>query len=400
MIDRPSANLDMSRQDFALNPAPYYAELRSRCPVSWQRVSKSWLATRYDDVFEILRHPKMPHVGILGPWLRLRDKHGWDFSTSILVISCMPFNYEGGVHTELRRRFAKSLAPFAERSERFAARARRILDQARRDGGFDFSADFSNRLMFQAICDLAEIGEADREVLYPLSRLSWTIEATLTMRERRAMDQKLKQAFDLLSEEVPRLIVRSPDSLLASIYRELPDDEPDKVSVTIALLCVMLLMGNDALGGALSYGVRWLLDESMNGGETVAQADWGKISDDLLRHDASVDFLTRVALDGRTFGDVTLAPGDWIMASTLAANRDPAKFGPDADRISLRNDYGVGLTFGTGRHLCLGMQISRNLAQAGLGVLAEMPPLRIAGPPVAARGRIVRTLESLPVALD
>ncbi len=392
--------IDLSGQDFALNPAPHYAELRARCPVSWQRISKSWLATRYDDVFEILRDPRMPHVGILGPWLRLRDKHGWDFSTSIRVISSMPFNYEGEVHAALRRSFAKSLAPFAERSERFATRARRILDQAKRDGGFDFSADFSNRLMFEAICDLAEIGETDREVLYPLSRLSWTIEATLTMRERQAMDQTLKQAFDLLAEEVPRLIARSPDSLLSSIYRELPDDEPDKVSVTIAMLCVMLLMGNDALGGALSYGVRWLLDESMNGGETVAQADWGRVSDDLLRHNATVDFLTRVALDGMTIGDVTVAPGDWIMASTLSANRDPAKFGPDADKISFRNNHGVGLTFGTGRHLCLGMQISRKLAQASLGVLAEMPPLRITGSPVAARGRIVRTLESLPVSLD
>ena len=391
--------LDMGAREFLLDPAPHYAELRAKCPISWQGAAKSWLVTRYDDVFKVLRHPKMAHVGILDPWLRLKERHGWDFKTNIKVISSMPFNYEGAVHADLRRRFAKAIAPFTERQETFAARAKQLLDQARGDGGFDFAADFANRLLFEVICDLAEIGEADRSVLYPLSRLSWTIEATIAMRERQVMDRTLQQAFDLLSEEVPRLVARSPDSLLSCVYRELPADEPDKVSATIALLCVMLLMGNDALGGSLGFGVRWLLDERMNGGEAVAQRDWGKVSDDLLRHDATVDFLTRSATEEITIGGVTLAPGDWMMTSPPSANRDTAKFGPDADKITLRNKHGVGLTFGTGRHLCLGMPMARKIAQVALEAIAEMPTLRLAGAPTPARGRVIRTLASLPVAL-
>ena len=99
--------------------------------------------------------------------------------------------------------------------------------------------------------------------------------------------------------------------------------------------------------------------------------------------------------EGKTIPD--FAPGDTVMFSPLAANRDPARFGPDADDISPDRGEGVGLTFGAGRHLCLGMAMSRNLVAAALRVLAEAPPLRLTGPVVPGRGVIIRTVASMPV---
>jgi cytochrome P450 len=117
----------------------------------------------------------------------------------------------------------------------------------------------------------------------------------------------------------------------------------------------------------------------------------------MLRQTATVDYLTRVFHKGAVLGGVDLQPGDKVMFSPLAANRDPAKFGPTADRISVAHRHGVGLTFGAGRHLCVGMSMSRHIVTSALAVLSEAPPLRLAGRPRPAPGSIIRTMASIPL---
>ncbi len=380
-----------------LDPAAHYAELRAQCPMAWQASARSWLATTYEANHAGLRVPRTSHTGILGPWLALRDRYGFDFPSSIRVIAAMPFNYEGAEHARLRRLAAQSVMPFAERTELFAEVARRLLEKPLRDGRMDFAADFSNRLLFEVLADLCYLAPADREALYPLSRFSWAIEATLSMRDRKTMDDAVGNAFELLSDRAPGIIARHPDSLFAVLHRLMPEDEPDPVGMAVTMLCVFLLMGNDALGGVMASGVAWLLDPARNGGRTVPQARWPEIADDLLRHGAPIDFLSRVFHAPATVGGVDLEPGDSVMFSPLAANRDPARFGADADDISLDHRAGVGLTFGAGRHLCVGMAMSRSVVATALAVLAEAPPLRLSGPIVPGRGSIIRTIASMPV---
>ena len=380
-----------------LDPAAHYAELRAQCPMAWRPSARAWLATTHDVNHAGLRAPDTAHMGIIGPWLSLRDRHGLDFPSSIRVIAAMPFNYEGPRHTRLRRLAATTVAPFADRRDLFLAVARRLLEEPVRAGGMDFADDFANRLLFEVLCDLACIDPADRAVLYPLGRFSWAIEATLAVRDRRAMDQAVAEAFALLAERAPVLIERHPESLLAVLHAAMPADEPDPLGMTISLLGVFFLMGNDALGGALSTGVAWLLDPARTAAEAVPQARWAEVSDDLLRYGATVDYLTRVFHKETALGGVDLKPGDVVMFSPLAANRDPAKFGPDADGISLARKAGVGLTFGAGRHLCVGMAMSRNVVSCALAALAEAPPLRLAGPVRPGRGNIIRSIAAMPV---
>lgn len=382
-----------------LDPAAHYAELRAQCPMVWRPTARAWFATTHDVNYAGLRAPDTAHMGILAPWLSLRDRHGLDFPASIRVIAAMPFNYEGPEHTRLRRLAATAVAPFADRRDLFLAVARRLLEQPIRDGRMDFADDFANRLLFEVLCDACAIDPADRAILYPLGRYSWAIEVTLSVRDRRAMNETVDAAFALLADRAPAIIANHPGSLLAVLHRAMPDDEPDPVAMAISMLGVFFLMGNDALGGSLSTGLAWLLDPARTEAETVPQARWPEVSDEVLRYAATVDYLTRVFHKETALGGVDLAPGDAVMFSPLAANRDPGKFGPDADGISLERKAGVGLTFGAGRHLCVGMAMSRNIVACALEALAEAPPLRLAGPAKPGRGNIIRTVASMPVTI-
>lgn len=382
-----------------LDPAAHYAEMRAQCPMSWRPDARAWFATTHDVNYAGLRAADTAHMGIIAPWLSLRDRHGLDFPASIRVISSMPFNYEGPQHTRLRRLAATAVAPFADRRDLFLAVARRLLEAPIRDGQMDFAEDFANRLLFEILCDACAIDPADRGPLYPLGRYSWAIEATLSVRDRRAMNETVATAFTLLADRVPGIIARHSDSLLAVLHDAMPDDEPDPVGSAIAMLGVFFLMGNDALGGSLSSGVAWLLDPSRSSDEALPQARWPEVADEVFRYAAPVDYLTRIFHKETTLGGVDLAPGDAVMFSPLAANRDPARFGPDADKISAGRKAGVGLAFGAGRHLCVGMAMSRNIAACALAALAEAPPLRLAGPVMPGRGSIIRTIASMPVTI-
>jgi cytochrome P450 len=121
--------------------------------------------------------------------------------------------------------------------------------------------------------------------------------------------------------------------------------------------------------------------------------------DELLRYDAPVQLSRRIAMTDLEIGGHHIEPHTLVMTSLASANRDPAKWGPDADRLDLgRPDASQHVSFGSGIHFCLGAALARLEAQVMLGsIVRRFGDLEVAGDPVR-NGRItLRGLTSLPV---
>jgi cytochrome P450 len=390
--------VDISTPAFNHRPLVGYAELREKCPVSWHPTPRCWAITRYADAASVLRDPRHRHFGILGSWTRLKERYGIDFPATVRIVSHMPFNYEGEHHALLRRAMARSVAPLADENALFRRAVDRLLAPARDNGGFDAAEDFGSHLLFEIVSDLAEIPAEDRPGLYPMSRVSWAIDTSLPIAKRGVIEKILVDSDAYLIEHTRRQIARGSRSLIAGIHAELPaGDKEVRLRSTAALLSVMLLMGNDAVGSTIAQGLESLLAPA--GGRTpVPQPDWVGVSDDALRHAAPVDFLTRVAGADIVVNGTAIMAGEVMVISPLSANHDTAEFGEDADMVVATPQRGVGLTFGAGPHLCIGMRMVRNLTREAFSALAGMPKLRLAGPYVPTAGFVVRTAASLPVA--
>jgi hypothetical protein len=55
------------------------------------------------------------------------------------------------------------------------------------------------------------------------------------------------------------------------------------------------------------------------------------------------------------------------------------------------------MAFAAGAHICVGLKISRNIVRNAYEGLAELPPLKLAGRGTQGAGKVVRTLNSLPI---
>ena len=98
--------------------------------------------------------------------------------------------------------------------------------------------------------------------------------------------------------------------------------------------------------------------------------------------------------------------GTIFFTNFVSANFDPAIWGPDADLFDItRTKKGSGqLTFGIGRHVCIGRFIANAELEEALAVLlAELPGLRLDGEMAAKdsnNGTGMWGFDSIPVAFD
>jgi cytochrome P450 len=96
-----------------------------------------------------------------------------------------------------------------------------------------------------------------------------------------------------------------------------------------------------------------------------------------------------------------LVRGDQVFVLLAAANRDPGRFGDDADSFRIGRHGGRHLAFGTGIHTCPGGSLARVEAEVAFRALFRwMPQLRPRfpdTPPLWRPTGLSRGLAALPV---
>ena len=141
---------------------------------------------------------------------------------------------------------------------------------------------------------------------------------------------------------------------------QLTDDE------IIGFLFLMVVAGNETTTKLLSNAVYWAWRNPAQLAKPMS--DPARITDwveETLRYDASSQVIARtVAEDLRLHGQ-TVPAGDRLLLLIGSANRDPAAF-PAPDAFDLDRDTSALISFGAGRHYCLGANLARLEARIAL----------------------------------
>jgi cytochrome P450 len=395
------------------DPYPLYARLRTLAPVH-AAPSGAVFVARYEDCAAIIRNPAFR---ARSPGWSDRVMPGWrDRPSSVLTREGMQFR-DPPDHTRLRRLVSASLTPhqvgnMRDDVERLTGRVLDLIaDGGSTGSAVDLHEVLASSLPVSVIGSLVGIPAGDWAALQAsTSVLLEAVELAPGPDQLAAADQAAADLGDYFAQLVAER-QRAPRDDLATTLLAATNQAADPAAgpagdarhelsrdELLQTLTFIFMAGLDSMLNLLTNGTAALLAHP-------AQADalrhdprlqTGAV-DEVLRYDAPVQFVSRVASADATIGRVPVHRDGLVIAMLGAANRDPERF-PAADSFDISRTGTTVLSFGGGIHYCLGALLARLEADVFFPALLErFPALRLAGQP-QRRGLVHRGFSYLPVA--
>jgi cytochrome P450 len=281
-----------------------------------------------------------------------------------------------------------------------------ILDFAAR-GRVEFVSEFATRLPGTVVCDEFGLPREDQ----PRFK-TWTdaVIGLLTpgISEGREVDlvTHLIELFQYLERHLERAATEMPGRVihvLATMMKR--DGTPFTFLERGWMLLTTFVGGNETTMNMLSLGMRKLATEPAL--QEQLRDDPQKVAafvEEMLRLEGSVQALLRVATRELVFDGVVIPKGANVVLCSGSANRDERRWS-DSEEFRLdRKDGNRHLTFGYGRHSCIGMHLARrelHIAFAALlsklrNIRLEVPPSQISQLPLPFH----RSIAALPLCFE
>ena len=406
-ITAPVGGLDPFAPGFYENPYEQYAQLRDHDPVHLS-VFGTWMVTRWDDVHALLRKPgtSVEDRNIAGEGSARRQQladlvEGREVRRSLAMLNIDPPD-----HTRLRKLVSKAFTPRAV--EQIRARAGELVDGllddlATRHEPVDLIAELAFPLPFTVISEMLGMPEGNRDQLRAWSHtVTQILDPILAFQHAEEIFAAADRMGEVVAEAIAWKRKRNDHDLLSALIAA--EDGGDVLSDAelVDNVTLLFLAGHETTVNLIGNGVAALLAHRDQLDRLVADpALDANAIEELLRWDSPVQFSRRIALEPIEVRDHTVEAGQFVTTVLGSANRDPRKFGADADLLDLgRVDAREHVSFGSGVHHCLGAALARLEGQEAIGrLIRRFPEIQPAGEPVH-NGRIVlRGFDELPVSL-
>ena len=396
--------------EFVADPYPTFRKQRAHCPVFVGPMGMVFVFG-YDDVSSVLRDPS----------LSIDDRNATN-SLRMIEISSMfrewaergahsILNLDPPDHTRLRRLLAPAFAPrtiarLHDRVDRIIERTLDRLADAERTTGepTELIDAFASHVPFTVISDLLGVPTSGRDEL-----LAWSHTLTLALEPMVVPDdvEAIRHAGDSILARMTDLIAwkrsHPADDLLTSLL--MAEDDGDTLSELelVDQVSLMYIAGHETVVNLLGNGVWHLLRHRAQFERLTADATLAANAvEEILRFDSPIQFARRIPLADAVVGGQTVAAGSTILLGLASANRDDARFGPDADVFDVtRSDAADHLSLGSGIHYCLGAALARLEGTAALASLARrFPDMALVDGHEVRNGRMMlRGFDRLPVRL-
>ncbi len=342
------------------DPYPTYARLRSEAPVYRNEEFDFWALSRHADVLAAFRNVDgfSNAQGVsLDP-----SAFGPNAHKMMSFLALDPPR-----HTRMRSLVGKKFTPskVAGMEDRIRAIALEHLEPALERGSFDFIADFAGRLPMDVISELVGVPAADRVELRRLADLVVHREDGLFDVPQAGMDAALTLVGYYQGMVDERRAVPRDDLTSELLEAELDGDRLTDEEI-IAFLFLMVVAGNETTTKLL--GNAWLWGWHNPDQRAKPFADPDRVTDwveETLRYDTSSQMLLRVTRVPMRLHGVDIPEGERVLLLVGSANRDEEVF-PDPDRYDLDRDTSRLVSFGSGRHFCMGAPLARMEARIGL----------------------------------
>jgi cytochrome P450 len=370
LVTEPADTVRLDPYDYAFQEDPYptYAALREHAPLHHNSEHDFWALSRHADIVAALRD-EATYSNAMGVSL---DPSAWGphAHRTMSFLAMDPPR-----QTRLRSLVSKGFTPrrVKELEPQILRITRTHLDRALEQGEFDWIGAFAGKLPMDVISELMGVPEADRDEIRRLADLVVHREDGVRDVPQEGMEAALHLIgyyADMLAERRRRPTEDLTSALLAA---ETDGDRLDDEEI-IAFLFLMVVAGNETTTKLLGNALYWLSRHPAQlAGVLADETRVGPWIEETLRYDTSSQILARSLLrDVELHGRVAPA-GSQLLLLLGSANRDERTF-RDPDRYDLERDpaeLAQLVSFGGGRHFCLGANLARLEARVALTELVR-----------------------------
>jgi cytochrome P450 len=352
------------------DPYPVYAMLREHAPLYRNEELDFWALSRHEDVAGAIRdYTQFSNVN----GVSLDPLASGPRARRVMSLLAM----DPPRHTRMRALVSAGFTP-----RRVAGLEQRIRDLARKHlaaclthGTFDFVGEFAGLLPMDVVSELVGVHQADRAQLRAWADALLHREDGLVAIPRPASEAALNLIVYFV-EMVAQRRAR-PDGGLGSadLTSALLAAEIDGGKLTddeiVGFLFLLIVAGNETTTKLLANAIYWGWRNPAQLAKPMSDPAWiARWVDETLRYDSTTQVMARTVTSDFTAHGQTVPAGQRIVLLIGSANRDPAVF-PDPDRYDLDRDTSQLISFGAGRHYCLGANLARLEAAVALTEFAR-----------------------------
>jgi cytochrome P450 len=364
-------DFDVLDPTFVLDPYPVLAELRERCPVPHtERWGGSWMPVRYEDV-----------QAVAGDFARFSS---WD----MYVIPPTPEETERSPvpvtfiqlgppeHARLRRLVLPFFSPQAVAGWEPWTRTlcRGLLENVVGRDHVEGMSEYAQKVPPRVIAELfgLDASQADQFVVW--------IMAARELEDPGERAENAMRVQDLVRDRIAYRRRHPGDDFISWILGQRLDEQrlPDEVVMATSLM--MFSAGIRTVVSAIGVALWHLAAVAEDRRRLVREPHLiPSAVEELLRAYSPVT-MARIVTEEVTLRDRVLRPGERVLLSFPAANRDPAVFAAP-EEIRIDREYNQHLAFGAGIHRCAGSNLARMQLRVSLEEwLAQVPEFELDDP--------------------
>lgn len=399
----------------AARACPYHAyrQLRAEEPVRFLADQNIWVLSRYEDCDYVLSNPdRFSSREALSSANAYRNcpKALEALAKSRALPRQRTLILADGEHHQRHRKAIQNALSPAKLLRQFGPtienRVHAFIDAFADRGTCEIVTEFSIPLPMALV---ALIFDAPEEMIPTLKGWSDNFFAALSGHvPGEVVIQAAEDTLEFESFILDRVVTRRGSDgtdFLSRLTNGVDGAEPLNDAEIVNICSQILVGGNESTISLLSNLVYQLA--TTEGLEAQLRANPDRIPDfveECLRHEPPLQAMYRITLHEETIGGKVIPPGSKLMLSFGSANRDE-KFYRNGENFELDRDNTetLHLTFGRGRHACVGQTIARREAVIAItALLGRLENIRLVPerPPVRARIFGVRGFEQLPIAFD
>lgn len=360
LTNRDISQFDIEDHEYVQDIYNVFAEMNAHAPVTWAHTHGGhWVVTGYEAVRESAND-----------WRTFSSEYGamWPM---IGEPDTPPITNDPPVQQLYRKLLTPFFTPKAAERLEPAARehAHAIIDSFITDGHADLSGQFAE--VYIPLVFYRDVVHVPEHLIDEF--MHRTVVPGATPRDHSRILAELAIEFVEARWAAPPV----GDVVDALINGEL-DGVPFTKKDVIKVATIVLIGGTDTTRNVITTALWHLAQNPDLRSQLIADPGlMPQAVEEYLRLFGSVQLVGRTVMQDATVGPARMCPGQKVVMSPAAANRDPARF-PDPTRFDLFRSPNPHLAFGVGVHRCLGSNLARMEIKVAIeAVLERLPDYRI-----------------------